>query len=419
MTIDSRYRQTVLKNGIRIVTEAMDNVRSVSTGIWVNVGSRDETEEEGGISHLLEHMIFRGTERRNSLDIAKELDAIGGMSNAFTSREITCFYAKIIDSHLDRAVDILLDIFLNSSLDAMDVEREKQIVLQEICMIEETPEEYASQLFTQEFWYGHSLGCPIMGNADVVKSFDRSTIAAYIKKAYTPEKILVIAAGNVEHDKFVSTLRGPLSEIPEGNGRNRHKPPEHKRVVKTYQKDIEQVHICMGARCSSSIDETRYVDTILNTIVGGNMSSRLFQEIREKRGLAYTVYSYTSTYADAGMIGIYLAVNPDSVSSSVEVLLKELEKLRSGDVSTSEFDAAKEYLKGSIVLNAEGSENRMSRLARNEFCFERFIPLDEVLNKIDEVTIAQVSELAELRFDPSKLSMVAYGPTDKNLQSYS
>ena len=416
---DSVYQKTVLPNGIRVATEAMPNVRSITVGVWVDVGSRDEEANENGISHLLEHMIFKGTARRTALDIAKELDAIGGMSNAFTCKEQTCFHAKVLDTHLDQVVDLLLDIFRNSLFDPLDIEREKQVVLQEISMVEETPDEYSSVLFSQEFWGDNSLGRSVLGSVEAVSSFSHEKIASYIGNSYIPSRTIITAAGNVDHQRFLNLLRGPLESMVPINGRNLRVTPHIGRVVKTIPRNAEQVHLNLGGRGPAAADETRYADTLLSTILGGTMSSRLFQEIREKRGLAYTVYSYISSHVDIGRLGFYLAVRPDTVVPALEVLFKELELVRSGRLDQAELDAAREYLKGSVLLTSESSESRMMRLARNEIAFERLIPFDEMLEKVNAVTVDDVIELARTRLDPASLSIVSYGPYEKDLDLFS
>ncbi len=416
--IDSEYRKTILPNGVRVVTEAMPNVRSVTTGIWVDVGSRDEAAEESGISHLLEHMFFKGTQRRSALDIAKELDAIGGMSNAFTCKEQTCFHAKVLDVHLDQVVDLLLDIFRNSLFSVDDVEREKQVVLQEISMVEDTPEEYAHVVFSRDFWGDNPLGRSVLGTAETVSGFDHGRIVGYIGKSYVPSRVIVTAAGNLEHERFVDLVRASLADLIPGDGLVQRQPPVFGRVIRCYSESIEQVHLCLGAPGPSAVDDVRFADILLTTILGGNMSSRLFQEIREKRGLAYNVYSYVNTYEDTGMHGFYLAVRPDQVLPSMELLAAELKNLRDGNLEAQELDAAKEYLKGSLLLNAESSENRMMRLARNELSFRRFVPFDEVLGKIDAVTVPTIIELARTRFEPQRMSAVTYGPWEGDLDVF-
>jgi predicted Zn-dependent peptidase len=412
---DSIYRKTVLQNGARIITETMPHVRSVSTGIWVDAGSRDEEADEGGMSHLVEHMIFKGTATRSALDIAKELDAIGGMSNAFTCQEQTCFHAKVLDIHLNKVVDLLLDIFRNSLFKSEDLEREKMVVLQEISMVEDTPDEYVHVLFNRSFWGDNALGKPILGDAEVVKGFDQQKIVSYIHKRYRPSRLVISAAGHIDHDRFVDLLRIPLEKMEPEDGHYQRQTPSIAKIANVHMKPLEQVHVCLGTRGPAAVDDFRYVDTILTTILGGNMSSRLFQKIREERGLAYSVYSHVSTYSDVGLLGVYMAVRPDSLPEALDLVFEEFGKLRSGQLDQSELDAAKDYLKGSILLSAESTDNRMSRLAKNEILFQRLIPFEEVLKRIDEVTKDQLIEQAGSRLDPKGISVTVLGPWDKGL----
>jgi predicted Zn-dependent peptidase len=411
----SLHQKTVLENGVRIVTESIPHVRSVSTGIWIDAGSRDEAPDEGGMSHLVEHMIFKGTARRSALDIAKELDSIGGMSNAFTCQEQTCFHAKVLDVHLDKVVDLLLDIFRNSLFKPEDIEREKMVILQEISMVEDTPDEYVHVLFNQSFWGDNSLGRPILGEAAIVKGFDQPKILGYINKRYCPSRLVISAAGRIEHDRFVDLLRAPVEEMERRNEPCQRQTPVTGKVVNVHAKPLEQLHVCLGVRGPAAVDEFRYVDTLLSTILGGNMSSRLFQRIREERGLAYSVYSHVSTYSDVGLLGVYMGIRPDSLPEALDLVFKEFDKLRAGQVDQSELEAAKDYLKGSILLSAENTDNRMSRLAKNELLFQRFITFEDVLKRIDEVTVDQLTERAEEKLDPHKVSLTILGPWDKSL----
>ena len=337
------------------------------------------------------------------------------MSNAFTGQEQTCFHAKVLDIHLDKVVDLLLDIFKNSLFKPEDIEREKMVVLQEISMVEDTPDEYVHVLFNQSFWGDNSLGRPILGDAEIVKGFDQSKIIGYMDKRYCPSRLVISAAGRLEHDRFVDLLRAPVEEMKQGNGHYQRQIPATRKVVNLHAKPLEQVHVCLGVRGPAAVDEFRYIDTLLSTILGGNMSSRLFQTIREERGLAYSVYSHVSTYSDVGLLGVYMGIRPDSLPEAMDLVFKEFDKLRAGQVNQSEMDAAKDYLKGSILLSAESTDNRMSRLAKNELLFQRFVPLEDVLKRIDEVTIDQLTERAEKKLDPRDVSVTILGPWDKDL----
>jgi len=411
--MESSYRKTVLENGVRVITEKIPMFRSVAVGIWVEVGSRDEEESEQGVAHLLEHMVFKGTETRSAFEIAKDFDSIGGNSNAFTAKEHTCFHAKVLDTHLKPAVDLLLDIFMRSRFDAEDLELEKTVILQEINMIEDSPEEYVHVLFGEAFWEGNALGRSILGSRRHIERMQRDGVIDYVRKSYVPSRIVVAAAGNVEHEGLLELLDTELLSFHDTAFLNRRTPPVNTKKDRCVYKDIEQVHVCLGAPGPSATDESRFADTLLNIILGGNMSSRLFQEIRENRGLAYSVYSYLNFYEDAGMLGVYIGVGPETLDETVELTAKEFARLRSGDLTEEDLASSKNYLKGSILLNAENMENRMVRLAKNEISFRRFIPYQEIERRIDAVTLDGLIELAGQRLDPANVSLVTLGPVGR------
>lgn len=403
--------KTVLPNGIRIVTEPLSYLYSVSVGIWVDNGSRDENPDENGISHFIEHMIFKGTRNRTALEIAKEMDAIGGMSNAFTSKEQTCFYTRVLDKHLEQGVQILLDIFLNSLFDPEELERERQVVLQEISMVEDTPDEYTHVLLGETAYQGNSLAQPILGTPDTVQAINQEKILKYLGRSYGPEKIVVAAAGKVDHDAFVNLVAPALTKIdPIGATNNRHNPILSS-TSKVVFKELEQVHVAWATKAPAATDPKRYASNLLNIIMGGNMSSRLFQEVREKRGLAYTVYSFLSSYRDSGMWGIYTAVAKETLTETLQVIGQELQKLKKGELTPAELMAAKEFVKGGILLGAESSDNRMTSIAKNEFLFGRDLSFQEILEKLDRVTIAEVVALADEILQPQQFTLVSLGPT--------
>ncbi len=404
------YRKSILDNGVRVLTEQVSGVRSVSAGIWVHSGSRDEDIEEQGISHLLEHMLFKGTSTRTVLDIAKELDTLGGFSNAFTAKEHTCFHAKVLDSDLEQALDLLLDMFVDSRFDPTDLELEKAVVLQEIGMMEDTPEEYVHVLFNEAFWDGNPLGRSILGKRETIPLMNRDRILEYVQRMYVPGNTLIAAAGNVTHEGFLRLLGNTLRDRPASKPPKRDLGLNFQKVSTFTPRDLEQVHVCLGTPGPSSGDQSRYADTLLNVILGGNMSSRLFQEIREKRGLAYSVYSFLNTYQDAGLLGIYLAVAPESLEEALELTAGEFARLRAGDLSEADLSAAKQYLKGSILLGAENTDNRMMRMAKNEFAFERFIPYTELEQRIGAVTLDEIFAVADLRLDSERISLTVLGP---------
>lgn len=409
-------QKTTLTNGIRIVTEPLPYLYSVSVGIWVDNGSRDESPGENGISHFIEHMIFKGTQNRTALMIAKEMDAIGGMSNAFTSKEQTCFYTRVLENHLEQGVRILLDIFLNSLFDPEELERERQVVLQEISMVEDTPDEYTHVLLGETIFQGNSLAQPILGTPETVQAITQDRIVDYLGRSYAPEKIVVAAAGKVEHEAFVNLVAPDLDKIrpvPPLNNRRNPVLSSNSRVV---FKELEQVHLAWATKAPAAADPKRYVSTLLNIIMGGNMSSRLFQEVREKRGLAYSIYSFLSAYRDTGMWGIYTAVAKETLQETLKVIGQELRKLKKGELSSSELEDAKEFVKGGILLGAESSDNRMTRIAKNEIMFGRDLPFEEILSDLEKVTTQEVASLADEILQPLQFSMVSLGPaTEEDL----
>jgi predicted Zn-dependent peptidase len=405
--------KTLLPNGIRIVTENLPYLYSVSVGIWVDNGSRDERPEENGISHFIEHMIFKGTRNRTALEIAKEMDAIGGMSNAFTSKEQTCFYTRVLENHLQQGVGILLDIFLNSLFDPQELERERLVVLQEISMVEDTPDEYTHVLLGATAYQGNSLAQPILGTPETVQAINQERILDYLGRSYGPEKIVLAAAGKVEHESFVRLVASDLGKIRPIKGADNRLNPRPVSRLKTVSKDLEQVHLAWGTRAPAATDPRRYVSTLLNVIMGGNMSSRLFQEVREKRGLAYSIYSFLSSYRDTGMWGIYTAIAKETLAEAIEVIGRELGKLKKGEISSSELEAAKEYVRGGLLLGAESSDNRMTRIAKNEFMFGRDLPFEEILSDLGRVTKDDLVELAGQILRPEQFSLVSLGPVEE------
>lgn len=406
------YQKTVLNNGIRIVTEKLPYVHSVSTGIWVNVGSRDEEENERGITHLIEHMLFKGTTRRTALDIAKELDSVGGFANAFTSKENMCFHAKVLDTHLPLVVDVLTDIFLNSVFDPQEIAREQQVILQEIRMIEDTPDDLVHILFQEMYWRDNPLGLPIYGNAETVEKADRDSLQGYLARMFHPTRIVISAAGNLDHLRFVDLVAPSMEVLNHSPIPRSHKTPTDHYEVRFVPKDLEQVHLTLGMRGTSHVDENRFSCRLLNVILGSSMSSRLFQEIREKRGLAYAVYSFLNSHHDTGIFGVYAGVKAENVEETLRVIRAQLERLIDEPISDGEVAAAKEYVKGSMYLNAESSDSRMNRLARNELLFGRDVPFEEVERWIDAVSPDAIQEWFRMAYDPSRCGLLLLGPVD-------
>jgi len=409
------YKKTVFDNGTKIITESISHAKSVSLGIWVNAGSRDELDKERGIFHFIEHMIFKGTKSRSAIQIAKDLDTIGGFSNAFTGKEQTCFHARVLNKHLQFLIDLFSDIFTNSLFAEKDLELEKSVVLQEISMMEDTPDEYIHVLSDQTFWRGDPLGRPILGTKETVSKITRKDILDYVSRFYSPKRIVIAAAGNVDHDLLVDYFRSFLEPLPVENNVSLARPtPLITPTVSSYPKELEQVHLCLGAQASSLSGEKRFAEAIFNTILGGNMSSRLFQEIREKRGLAYSVYSYISAFIDTGLLRIYVAIDKKEINRVVKLIGMLIKGIQNGDLPEDDIARAKECLIGGILLGAENMGNLMMRLAKNEFIFERYISYEEVIKELKKVTLNEVIDVSKRVFSAGNVSMTALGPVDKD-----
>jgi predicted Zn-dependent peptidase len=408
------FEKTTLSNGIRLITRRIPQIRSVSLGIWVSVGARDEIASENGLSHFIEHMVFKGTQRRTAFQIAREFDASGGYTNAFTSMESTCYHAKVLDTHLHTMVDILSDIFLNSLFDAEEVERERTVILQEIGMVEDNPDDYIHHLSGRNFWGDNPLGRSILGKPENVLGFDTDTIRSFFHRLYQPERIVISAAGNLEHDHLVALLAPAFETIRPGNGFPERHTPGGRFDAGIHTKDLEQAHLCMLTQGYAITAPQRFALSLLNTILGGNMSSRLFQEVRERRGLAYSVYSFINAYVDTGIYGIYAGVAPQNIAQTVAVVLEQLDRLRKDPVSDTELQAAKEFSKGNLLLASESNDNQMVRLAQNDINFGRYVPLQEVVDQIEQVQKEEIRELALDLFRPGRIALTLLGPDPKN-----
>lgn len=404
------YHKTVLDNGVKLISEPVSHMKSVSLGIWVNVGSRDEGKEENGITHFIEHMIFKGTRNRNSLQIAKELDVIGGHSNAFTGKENTCFHARVLGRHFDRAVDILSDIFLNATFDSGDIERERQVILQEIGMVEDSPEDNIHELFSGFFWSDHPIGQPILGSSETVSGVEKKRLIRHMENVYTPERTIVVAAGNVDHQDMVDFF-SPLFEVLERKGDSplRNGVASHSGIHCEY-KDLGQVHLCLGSDAPPLSSDKRFACAIFNTILGGSMSSRLFQEIRENQGLAYAVYSFILGYTDTAALSVYVATEAGHVNPVLEAVQREVQKIKEGGLSGEDLNAAKEHLVGGIYLASESTDSRLMRIARNEILFGRYISYEELAGNLERVTMDDVVEIAGDIFREGRISLVTLGP---------
>jgi predicted Zn-dependent peptidase len=412
ITAGSGYQKTLLENGIRVITEEIPYLKSVSIGVWLATGSRDEQTRENGISHFIEHLLFKGTERRTAFDIAKEIDSVGGTLNAFTGREYTCFYAKVIDKNLPLAIDLLSDIFLHSLMDVKDVEKERMVILQEIKMVEDTPDDYIHDIFNRACWGDHPLGFPIFGTSELVQSFTRDQIYQFLKENYQPSRIIICAAGNLRHQEVVDRFGETFGQLPKSNKATTRVKPHSISTANISSRVLEQVHFCLGTRGLPYNHSLRFASYILNTILGGGMSSRLFQEIRENRGLAYSVYSYLPSYIDSGLVVVYAGTNESSFQEVIELILKEFSRLKKEPFKNRELETAKEQLKGNLLLSLESSDNLMTRLAKNEIYFESYLPVEKILKGIDEVEEEVVRTLARDLFDERYFCLTVLGPMD-------
>ncbi|MEN8135024.1 MAG: pitrilysin family protein [Thermodesulfobacteriota bacterium] len=409
------YQKTVLDNSIRLVTEQLPS-RLVSIGIWVDVGARDEDEQSNGSAHFTEHMLFKGTRLRSAQQISKELDMLGGMSNAFTSTEHTCYYITVLDNRLTEALDLLADIFLNSVFDPEEIEREQQVILQEIAMVEDTPDDRVHELFSSLFWQGHGLANPVLGRAEVVTGLDQWRLTEYVRTNYRPDRLVISAAGNIDHQTFVDLCQGRFGEISSVDAPPLERvAPQEENVTarRIINRPLEQAHMVMGTIGLPNNSADRYQLLLLNTILGGNMSSRLFQEIREKRGLAYSIYSYLSSNSDCGYTAIYLGVDPRFLSESVGLIQEELGKLRGAGVTKAELAGAIEYANSGIYLAAENMEVRMTSLAKNEFSLGRYLAIEELTGAIGAVEVEGVNGLAQKLFANDTPPLCVVGPVSE------
>jgi predicted Zn-dependent peptidase len=405
------YLKEKLDNGIRVVMERVPSVKSVSVGIWVRAGSRDEEEHEQGIAHFTEHMFFKGTKRRSAQAIAHEIDAMGGELNAFTSRETTTFYVKVLEEHLPQALDLLADLLLHAQFPTREIEREKQVVFEEIKMVEDDPEDYVSELHTQKLWEKNPLGRPILGSTETVRGFRRSTIQGYLKRHYRPTETVISVAGNFSVSPVIKLLNKVFGRS-ESNSRplNRRATPVTAARVTHQEKRLEQTHFCLGAHGLAVNHPDRYGLYTLNSILGGSMSSRLFQQIREKRGLAYSVYSYLSSFEDTGLLTIYAAVNSRSFREAIRLTMSVIRELKERGITKEEYRTAVSQIKGGLLLNLESTSSRMSRLAKDELYFGRQLPVKELISGIEKVKAQQVKRLAQELFDEQNLSLTVLGP---------
>jgi predicted Zn-dependent peptidase len=411
MTTEARdIQKRVLPNGLVVLTETMSHVRSVSVGVWVRNGSRREVPEENGLAHFMEHMVFKGTERRSAEEIARQMDSVGGMLDAFTSKEQICFNAKVLDEHLPIAFDIIADLVLRPKFDSEDVKKERQVVLEEIKMDLDNPEYLLHDIFTRGFWPEHPLGRPILGTPETVRRFSRDALRKRFQHWFAPDRLVFSAAGNVTHERVLELVEREFGSLAAAGQQEGEFAPSTKAPIHLERKrDLEQVHVCLGVPSVPLAHEKRFGVAVMNNLLGGGMSSRLFQNIREKQGLAYAVFSELTPYSDAGMMTIYAGTAKETVGQVIDLVIKEFRELKETPVAEEELLRAKNHLKGSLMLSLESTSARMSNLARQELYFRRFYSLDEILAGIETVTREEVRSLAREFFRPEQIAVTVLG----------
>lgn len=413
MTNERNLLRTVLPNGLIILTERMDHLRSVAMGVWIKSGSRCEPAETNGISHFVEHMLFKGTRSRSAQTIAREMDSIGGNLDAFTGKETICFNVKSLSDHVPIALDVLSDLVLNPIFAAPDIERERGVILEEIKIDEDNPDVLVNELFTQSFWKDHPLGKPILGTSATVKHLDQQALFDYHTDRFHGGNIVFSAAGNLDHDKFTAAVAEKFSCL--AGGETLHElgaPKASARILLRNKKSLEQVQICLGVPAPPITDENRYATLILNTVLGGGMSSRLFQTIREERGMVYSIYSDLSPYRDTGSLCVYAGTSVGKGLEVVDLILAEFRKLKEETLHAEELTRAKDQLKGNILMGLESSNARMANLARQEMYFKDFMTVDEIIAQIDQVEAGQVQAMAQRLFDPERIAVTLLGRLD-------
>jgi len=408
----SKHHLTELRTGERVISERVPGVRSVALGFWIGAGSRDETDSRAGVSHFIEHLLFKGSSRYTAQEIAEIFDELGGELNAATSRETTVVYARIPDEGLERALDVMADMVFRPAF--VDVDSEREVVLEEIAMVEDTPNDLVHDIAATAVFGSHPLGRPVIGTADVISNVSRRALASYHRRAYQPERIVLAAAGNIRHEQLVAMLHDRRNGAESGPGLAARKPvrANGKPGISFQRKDTEQYHVCLSAPGISRTDERRFAASLMDAIVGGSASSRLFQEIREKRGMAYSVYSYSSQYGDSGQIGVYVGTREDNVAECLEIAVTELSDVAAGNVRPEELSRAKENLKGRILLSLESTSARMTRLGKSLVTATPLLTPETVVKRLEAVTATEIAELADALLTPDRLSVAGIGPDE-------
>ncbi len=409
------YKKSILSNGTTVVTESIPYFPTVSLGLWLKTGGRYENEANNGISHFIEHMLFKGTSKRTAFDIAKEIDAVGGTLNAFTGKEYTCFYARTLRKDMDLALDVLSDMYKHSLFRDDDIEREKSVIMQEVKMVEDNPEEYIYDMFNASYFKGHPLGLPILGKEENIERFTREALTEHLRKYYSPENLVITATGRMNHDRFVEKLEKLFGDVARQGiqGPSITEPVPHKNVD-VYERDLEHIYLCIGTKGVSQVDKKRYALYVLNAVMGGSMSSHLFQEVREKRGLVYNIYSYVNCYHDTGTFGISTSTSHESLREVLVLVKEEIGRIRNQGITENELAFSKEHIKGNLFISLESSEARMGRLAKNELYFGKYIPLKETIREIDSIKKAEVDEIGyEIFENPEDIPLTILGKIDK------
>jgi predicted Zn-dependent peptidase len=406
-------RRTTLPNGMVILTEEMPHLRSVAMGAWIRTGSRHEAPEINGISHFVEHMVFKGTANRSALRIARDVDAIGGNLDAFTGKETVCFNMKVLDEHTPRALDILSDLVLQPTFAEEEIRRERGVILEEIKMDEDNPDYLVHEIFTQNFWHGNALGRPILGTAKTVGSFERSIIVDFYNHRFHGGNVVFSAAGHIDHDRFVAMVTERFSSLPAGEPLHLEAPPKTAaKIILRNKKSLEQVQLCLGVPARPLADESRYISLLMNTILGGGMSSRLFQTVREEHGLAYSIYSDLSPYRDTGSLCVFAGTSADKAVELIRLVTQEFRRIKEEPVDADELRRAKDQLKGNLLLSLESSGARMSNLARQQMYFDHFFGPQEILDNVEAVTVEEVQAMAQSLFQPERIALTMLGRLD-------
>jgi predicted Zn-dependent peptidase len=407
---DYAVHKEILPNGLVILTEPMEHVHSVSVGIWLRSGSRRERPEINGISHFIEHMVFKGTQRRTAEDIAREIDRLGGMLDAFTSKEMVCFNTRVLDEHLAKAFDILADMVLEPKFDKDDIAREQSVILEEIRMTQDNPEDLVHELFTQNFWQPHALGKPILGTPETVSAFTRDTLQSWFQQCYAPNRLVITAAGHLTHTQLVDLVSERFAKLPRAeDGFNDSKPVPSPHITLRSKSELEQVHLCLGVPALPLTDRRRFTVSVMNNILGGGMSSRLFQNIRERQGLAYSIFSDLNPYRDAGILSVYAGTSLETTEKVVQSVLGEFRRMRDEPIAEEELRRAKDHLKGATLLSLEGSGARMSSLARYHMYFDRHFSPQELIAMLEAVTAEEVRKVAQEFFQPGRIAASVVG----------